>query len=395
MVGMLEEARSHLAAMRRFFEDLDPRTVSPDDARLLLREACAIEHFGASIKYRFTPRAMCGAPWQEEGHRSEASWLAEATRTSVPEAVAPITTAQRLAELPTTAEALMSGAISPTEAKAVAAAASADPTTEAELLASVGTMTVSTLCSAARHMANAAHERDPEHRQKVHSNRFLRFWRDDEGMCRFSGGVTPDAGLEILSAVRSRAAHVADEARRAQLPEESQAAYDADALVALAIGDERRATFHGPEGGQSRRSQVVYHVSLGALQRGSLEDGEICEVPGVGPVPLKVVEDVVGDATARLLIRDGVDVRSVCHLGRTVPAHLETALEGRDRTCVVPGCTVALGLEIDHWQIPYSKGGPTELWNLARICKFHHRLKTYEGYDLSGGPGKWEWRPPN
>jgi hypothetical protein len=338
---------------------------------------------------------MCGAPWREEGHRSQASWLAEATRTSVPEAVATISTAERLAELPATAGALLSGAISPTEARAVSAVATVDPSSEAELLTSAGTMSMSTLMSVARRMASAAHELDPGHRQKLHSERFLRFWNDSDGRGRFSGGLPPDVAMELLSAVRSRAVHVFDEAMQASLPQESQAAYDADALVALVTGDERRATFHGPRGGRSRNPEVVYHVDIEAFRRGWIEEGERCEVPGVGPVPLKTLDNVVGDATAKLVISDGVDVRTVAHLGRTVPAHLETALQGRDTTCVVPNCNVTLGLEIDHWQIPYSQGGPTALWNLARICKFHHRLKTYEGYELAGGPGKWEWRPPD
>jgi 5-methylcytosine-specific restriction endonuclease McrA len=55
---------------------------------------------------------------------------------------------------------------------------------------------------------------------------------------------------------------------------------------------------------------------------------------------------------------------------------------------------VAINLEIDHWQVPYIEGGPSELWNLCRLCRHHHRLKTFDGYRLRGGPGKWEWLPP-
>lgn len=394
IVDVLEEVRTLLGELRRCFEELDPQQVSPEDARVLLREACAVEQLGAALKYRFMPKALSAAPWREEGHRSAASWLAETTRTSVPEAVSSIQLAERLTRLPATAQALANGAISPTEARAVAAAAIADPTAEADLLAEAESMPVSTLCSVARQMANAAHDRDPGHRQKLRSRRFLRFWNDAEGMTRLSGGLPADEGMLLFSAVRSRAAHVFDEAIQAQVPQESQEAYDADALVALAIGDERQATFEGPRGGRARSAGVVYHVDLEAFQRGSLEKGERCEVPGVGPVPLDVVVNVLGEATAKLVITDGVDVRTVCHLGRTVPAHLDTALEARDQTCVVPGCNVSLCLEIDHWKIPYARGGPTALWNLARICRFHHRLKTYDGYVLSGGPGKWEWHPP-
>ncbi|HMK63279.1 MAG TPA: HNH endonuclease signature motif containing protein, partial [Acidimicrobiales bacterium] len=181
----------------------------------------------------------------------------------------------------------------------------------------------------------------------------------------------------------------------AGLAPEARAAYEADALVALATGDRRLATFQGQVGGRQRNATVVYHVNLEALRRGQLEAGEVCEVPGVGPVPLATIENVVGDAVAKLVIGNGVDVTTVCHLGRTVPAHVETALEARDRSCVVPDCDVTLSLEIDHWKVPFAAGGPTALWNLARLCHFHHQLKTYEGYQLRGGPGSWEWVAPS
>ena len=47
-------------------------------------------------------------------------------------------------------------------------------------------------------------------------------------------------------------------------------------------------------------------------------------------------------------VLNGVDVTAVSHFGRTIPAHLCTALVTRDQTCVVPGCDVRWPLEIDH-----------------------------------------------
>ncbi len=91
---------------------------------------------------------------------------------------------------------------------------------------------------------------------------------------------------------------------------------------------------------------------------------------------------------------NGVDVMAVSHGGRNIPAHIRSALEARDPTCVVPGCHVRAGLEIDHWQIPYHRGGPTELWNLCRMCRAHHFDKTHRGARIEGGPGRWVWHPP-
>ena len=52
------------------------------------------------------------------------------------------------------------------------------------------------------------------------------------------------------------------------------------------------------------------------------------------------------------------------------------------------------GLEIDHYQIAFENDGPTELWNLCKLCKWHHHLKTHCGYAITGEPGSWDWRGP-
>ncbi|MGH9299689.1 MAG: hypothetical protein ACRDZT_07205, partial [Acidimicrobiales bacterium] len=77
------------------------------------------------------------------------------------------------------------------------------------------------------------------------------------------------------------------------------------------------------------------------------------------------------------------------------PAHLRSALEERDRMCVVPGCEVAHGLEIDHWQVDFADGGPASVDNTCRLCRRrHHHQRTHLGFVLSGGPGGWSWRAP-
>jgi len=177
--------------------------------------------------------------------------------------------------------------------------------------------------------------------------------------------------------------------------------YRADALVELATGCSRTQMAPGDHGGRpgSRprtdpKTMVNLRVDLAALRRGQLEPGEVCEIPGVGPVPLSRARELMGDAITSLVITDGVDVYSVTRTGRTIPAPVRTALMERDRTCVVPGCDVALGLEIDHWRIPVANEGPTELANLVRICKHHHYLRHHKGFALSGGPDRWRWDPP-
>jgi hypothetical protein len=138
---------------------------------------------------------------------------------------------------------------------------------------------------------------------------------------------------------------------------------------------------------------VVLRVDAAALRRGETEADEVCEIPGVGPVPLATANRMLGDAFVKIVVRDGVDVTGVCHVGRSVPAHLVSALAERDPTCVVPRCDATDRLE-NHHRVAVIDSGPTELGNLVRICKWHHDMITYDGFTLTGGTEAWEWHPP-
>jgi hypothetical protein len=120
----------------------------------------------------------------------------------------------------------------------------------------------------------------------------------------------------------------------------------------------------------------------------------VCDIPGVGPIPVAAARRLAADAVLKVIVTKGVDVVAVAHGGRSVPAHVRSALEARDPVCVVPGCDVRRGLEIDHLA-PYAEGGPSTLGNLARICAWHHLLKTHHGHGLRRGPDGWKWTPPD
>ncbi|HLX88842.1 MAG TPA: DUF222 domain-containing protein [Acidimicrobiales bacterium] len=380
--------------VRRLLDEVDPDTVAGDQASLVLEKLVKLERMVSSGRLAFGRRAADCMNWRQEGHRSESDWYAQKTKTSLGEAISALDTAKGLVDLPDTQGAFRQGLLSVAQVREIVAAATVDPSAEAGLLEAAAHLTLKGLQRQSRAVCAAAVDQT-ERAAAQRKGRFLRHWLDPEGLVNLHARVVPDAGASVLAAIRARAAFVIDEAAQARVDPEPRESYEADALVALVIGDLRTATFQGNvDQGRPRSAMVTFHVSLEALHRGSLEPGELCEVPGVGPVPLASVEHVMGDAWARLVIERGVDVATVCTFGRTVPAALETALEARDRVCVVPDCEVSLGLEIDHWKVPFSECGPTALWNLARLCRFHHKLKTYDGWQLRGGPGRWEWVGP-
>jgi hypothetical protein len=116
-------------------------------------------------------------------------------------------------------------------------------------------------------------------------------------------------------------------------------------------------------------------------------------IEGVGPIPVATAKALAQDAILAALITDGTDIKTVSHLGPSVTAKQRTALEVRDPCCVVPGCEVKDHLEIDHITGREGEGART-IDNLCRICPYHHDLKTYQGWKLTGGPGNWKFEPP-
>ena len=71
-------------------------------------------------------------------------------------------------------------------------------------------------------------------------------------------------------------------------------------------------------------------------------------------------------------------------------------IQKRDGHCRFPGCTRnAKHCEPDHI-IPYSQGGPTAPWNLASLCKHHHRVKHQAGWTLTmTRDGDCTWTDPH
>ena len=168
---------------------------------------------------------------------------------------------------------------------------------------------------------------------------------------------------------------------------ESRQAYAVDALEALVCG--------GAGGGTTRakpKAEIRVLVDHSALLRGHTIAGEACEIEGLGPVPVAVVESWKHDAYLRLIVTDGIDVKAVTRRSRYVDAHVDAALAVRDRHCIVSGCDVDWRLERDH-RVPYAQCHTTSLDGLGRMCWWHHLLKT-KGWALVGGPGCYRLLPP-
>jgi hypothetical protein len=377
-----------IATLEATVRDLEPATLSGDAARQLVELAARGERLFGALKSLAARRVSESNAWRAQGERTAAHWLARNTGTSVGQAIATLETAARLHELPALDAAYRAGALSLTQANEIASAAAADPTAERELVDAAANDGVAELRERCRRVKASAVPDEATRREAIRRTRSLRHWTDPDGAFRIDGRLLPEDGAELLVGLEPFRARTFAEARAAGRRERYEA-YLADALVAMA----RDARAGSGAASSVPRASVHVRVDHTAFRRGHVEAGETCEIPGIGPIPVATARALAADAVISAIVTDGVDVKAVAHLGRSIPAHVRTALVARDPVCVVPGCHTRDGLEIDHI-VAFAEGGGTRLANLCRLCRWHHYLKTHQGHRLTGGPGDWAWKLP-
>jgi len=392
MFDELNEAFSHLIDC---VTRVDVETIDGKGAARLVGIADGIRRCGDSLRTVAVGQVERTNGWKGEGARSISEWLATETDCAQYEAQSVVILANQLQHLPTTQAALLSGVLSNAQAVEVARGAIVAPNTESQLLNLAKHVTVRDLRDATARVIAGATDEAARHKQ-IHKTRFLKSWRDPDGAFIIKGRMTVANGALVMAALTPFQDEIFKVARKSgeyATPE----AYAADALVALC--EAKTVSAQGSSAAGPIRTNAVMNirVDIGALKRGRIEHGEVCEIAGVGPIPVATATEYLGEAFLKLLVMDGTDVRTIAHMGRAIPAKLRTGLEERDRVCQVPTCDMSVGLEIDHI-IPFAEGGPASLENLVRLCKRHHLQKTHDGYRLEpmdaskGTP--WRWRPP-
>jgi 5-methylcytosine-specific restriction endonuclease McrA len=346
--------------------------------------------------------------------------VAEATGTGLGPAITALETARHLGSLPATDEAVRQGRLSETQLKEITGAAILQPESELSLVEAAGEQPLSVLRLRCKRVRAAGQDPRVSY-ETIRRGRYFRNWIDDAGAVRFDARLTPDAGARLLASIEAETDRLAAAARRAGV-DEPRKALAADALAAFVCGwsdaaglapedtgpsDGNRSAPRGSTScastgsGRADAPSAVVHVRVdhAALIRGHVEAGELCEIPGIGPIPVEVARRLAAEAYLHVLVTDGVDVTAIARGGRTIPAALRRALVERDPECVVPGCDTHDHLEIDHL-VPFADGGEASMANLARLCHWHHYLKTHHGHRLErgrsvdGSAPAWLWTSP-
>jgi hypothetical protein len=123
-------------------------------------------------------------------------------------------------------------------------------------------------------------------------------------------------------------------------------------------------------------------------------------------VLLDQIKDWCADSRTKVTIKPVIDLNAqLSTTAYEVPDRIREQIVLRDRTCVFPWCTrPARGCDIDHVteHDPDAEAegrpqpGPTATWNLACLCRFHHRLKTFTAWRYRMvEPGVVEWTSPH
>ena len=391
----LADLRKGLAGYAAAF---DADLLSAEDAARVVTDAAAIEKMAATVKALAAARVAQTSVWQRSGDPTAAHYLARVGGTGVWQAREALDTGKRLTSLPATAAAARRGELSAQQAAAVADAASAAPGSEQRLLeqatggASLGEL--KTEC--ARTKAAALPDPEARHRE-IHRGRYARRRSCPDGAGEIWFRSTPEEVAEIWSVLQGFAT-AAFKRAKAEDRREPAEAYAADGMLAMA-----RAAAGGVTGEQAKQAKakpaptkIVVRIDWDALLRGFPIEGEVCEIAGLGPVPVGVVRTMMatGDAFLAAVVTKGVDVVNVAHLGRKATVYQQTGLDWLSPGCSNLGCNRTDGLEIDH-RVDWCGSRITLLRFLDRLCGHDHDLKTYKGWALVDGVGKRPLVPPD
>lgn len=376
--------------LRVLVSQIDPDAVPLCEATDLWTALDTIERRAAAAKLLLARKVDEAGRWKLRGLRSAADELALIAGTSVSAARKQLETSKKVQRLPATQKALREGKLSPAKAEAIAAAAEIAPEAEADLLdgaADAPLAKVQDKCMQAR-----GKDRDAAY-ERIRKGRFFKEFTDGEGGWNIVARGTPDAGAAF------RAAHgpIVNEmfkAARAEGRREPYEAYAFDALMELVrraaspaeVEAETASTNKTKKKPTPARNLGIIRVDHTALQRGSVEGEEICEIAGLGPIPVSVARELLGDAILKLVITKGVDVVNVTHLGRSATVAQQVALWWRSPGCEVADCTRNHRIENDHHE-DWNDTHTTRLRKLKRLCEHHHDLKTYFGWALLEGDG--------
>ena len=294
--------------------------------------------------------------------------VAKATGTSVGKAKETVATGKVMGSSAPLAAALQLGRLSLEQASEIAKVEGSAPGTAKELLGVAEKEPFHVFKEKARKTRLEA-EQNNGLGEKQHRARSARSYSDELGMVHVHLALEPHVGTPIVARAEAEAQRLARQAKGDKEPFEC---YLADAYTALLSGSGK---------GRAKRPELVVLVSHEVAKRGwkEVRKGEVCKIPGVGPVPPQVAKRIAKDAFLSGLFFDGVDLTKLKRWSRHIPVEVGIALElgeppGFDGVAC-DDCGNRFRTEFDHVQ-PRVAGGPMANGNIKPRCWTCHRQKT-------------------
>lgn len=440
------------AELRDMLSSLDTSTLSGEGAARVTLAYADIERLAAAGKTLAAGRVAETGFIRESGYDKVELWLASKTKASPWEAAKTVETARHLgaAELRPTRHALVAGELTATQAHEIATAASGAPQMQEMLLASAKADTTKTLKERCRQvrLARRKPEDERQRRERLRAGTCFKHRDLGDGLSEMRVTMPTAWFARLLFAVRDQCDAIFAQARQEGRHDPHQL-YMVEALMALvfwgcftgfgadAVEDSGQAssaeagagpfpddtgsdaagaggadTDDGAGGagmddaaggqepcscganGQVRRrprpprAKIICRIDWSALQRGHAVAGETCDIPGIGPVSVETVRELLPDAVIAFVVTKGVAVHSVTHLGRRATSAMYSALQWQTPLCTNIDCDNHLGIEVDH-RIGWADTLRTRLDELDPLCRSHcHRRKTREGWELVVGEGR-------
>ncbi|HET8931532.1 MAG TPA: DUF222 domain-containing protein [Acidimicrobiales bacterium] len=312
--------------------------------------------------------------WALRGALSCAAWLAELCDIEVCTARTQVRVAKALREFPELDAAMRNGDLSYAKARVLVPWLTHANATE--LIGIAETTPAGRLGMAIAAWAHRSDDQDliEQHQRDTRSCT----WRTEgDGMVTITARLTPAAAGAVCAvidaqvtrttpAVTVKASDTHDDASAdASSSYPSLAQQRADALVTVVT----------QTGAGNVDSEVIVHVR---------QDGNTL-VDGT-PLSDHTVAKMLPDAFVTLLIHDADNEPIDATPRRRFPTPRQRkVIDARQDQCQQPGCHARNFLDYDHIH-PYTRGGPTILENLQRLCGPHNRAKA-DG--VVGTPAKW------
>ncbi len=322
--------------------------------------------------------------WRADGAPTPISWLRYRTGITSTEARRTVAAAELMRRYPQIATGVTDGSISPSHVDTLAIVARPERLDLLdkfidELLSHTGLRVdrFAVLCHRWADLADDALDTDPT----AERDYFLRVAPTLFGEGDVSGHLDAQGTAVLIAALDAH--DTGPDPVDGPAAARSLAERRADALVDMAAGSMGSEGDGSPTEGRSRFAATLVLDWATATGTDPALDRIRQDLLEVGPVPRRVTERLLCDASVRVLTL-GPDGQPL-DLGRTTPVvspAQRRALVVRDQHCQFPGCDRPTqwcdAHHLDHW---LRDDGPTDLGNLVLLCRRHHRL-VHHGWEL-------------